>query len=388
MIKKIRHLGLREKLKIKLAQWQMHGDRRKLYVAGGVVVILMAFAIWGGSHIMGKKSAKQRSSLRPVPTLAVGEVGEPKTKSAILDGVKITESEYQRLEKRRPLAIMVENHPAARPQSGLAQAELVWEALVEGGITRFMPVYWRNAPEVVGPVRSARKYFLDWSSELGDALYMHIGGAVSDNPEANALLYIQEHGLKSLGISGRDTFWRVSGRRAPHNAYSDSRHLWDEAERLGWGGLPPMEKWKFKDDAPLKERGSTTEITLNWNGWGQNLWSVRWVFDREKNEYLRFHQVDEPHLDALTQKQLTAKNVVVAFMRVTPANDGSARVVYKTTGEGRALIFRDGQVIEGRWQKRDRTDRTRFYDQEGKEVEFNRGRTWIMAVPENSELTY
>lgn len=385
----VKHIGLLGRLKIKLADWQTRDDKWKLYVGGGTAALLIVVAIiWVGTSTVRKKITTGNSSLNPVPTLSVNKIAEPKTETAPLDGVKLTKSEYQTLSKRRPLAIMVENHQDARPQSGLDQAELVWEAVVEGGITRFMPVYWRNLPEVVGPIRSARKYYLDWTSELGDALYMHIGGATSTNPQANALAYIQQHGMKSLGINGRGTFWRVSSRFAPHNAYSDTDHLWSEAQRIGWGEKQPLGLWKFKNDVKQDNLGATTEIALNWNGWGQTSWSVRWVFDAEKNEYQRFHNVDQPHTDAVTNEQLTAKNIAVAFMNVAPANDGTARVVYETIGNGRALVFRDGAAIEGSWSKSSRTDRTRFYDSAGEEIKFNRGKTWIMAVPVNSEISY
>lgn len=385
---KIRHLSLISRIKIKLADGRLRYGDRPFYIAGGLIgIMLLIGVIWAGPSVVHKRIVESVGKLQVVPEVTVGDVAEPKTETALLDGVKLTKTDYGEFQKRRPLAIMVENHPDARPQSGLDQAELVWEALVEGGITRFMPVYWRNSPEVVGPVRSARKYYLDWISELGDALYMHIGGAISSNPQANALLYIQQNGLKSIGISGRNTFWRVSDRFAPHNAYSDTNQLWEQAEHLGWGGVG-FETWQFKDPIENDQLGPTTEITLNWNGWGQTPWSVRWVFDTEKNEYQRFHNFDQPHVDATTNEQLTTKNVAVAFMNQYLANDGTDRIVYETIGQGRALVFRDGQAIEGQWRKTSRTDRTRFYDKAGKEIAFNRGKTWIMVVPINSEISY
>jgi len=218
---------------------------------------------------------------------------------------------------------------------------------------------------------------------------MHIGMADSTNPEADALGYIRKYRVASLAFGVGHTFWRVSDRFAPHNAYSNTKELWTK-QKTRWPKDFKVSgdfSWQFKDEVGKKDRGSAHEISLNWNGWGQTPWSVRWVYDPDQNNYKRFHN-QEPHLDAVTSKQLTAKNVAVAFMQEAPANDGTARIVYDTIGGGKSLVFLDGKTIEGTWKKPSRMERTRFYDSDGQEVKFNRGKTWIMVVPENSEISY
>lgn len=324
---------------------------------------------------------------RPDLDLELSEPEEPRDNEAALTGRQITKTQHDEMMKRRPLVVVADNHVSARPPAGLDQADLVIEALVEGGITRFLGVFWENQPEVVGPVRSIRSYHLSWIAGLNDALFMHIGGAMSPVPAANALGIIQQHGMKSLGISGQNTFWRVDHKTAPHNAYSNLRHLWQEAERIGWTGLGNIGRWKFKADERQENRPTQAEIKINWNGWGETKFSVRWEYDLVNNLYLR-EQGGVPMADEITGKQLATKNVVLQFSLQTLANDGSARILYQTEGSDRALVFRDGGVVEGTWEKKSRTDRTRFFDQEGVEIEFNRGTTWVEVLPIGSEVEY
>lgn len=393
-------LGPFQRLKIKLAdfrnrllgKWNSLDSKQKLMTGAagagifvGTLIGIVIIAKKGGglpSFFSGKKGIE----------INVSQPEEPRDRMALLDGVLITKSQYDELSNRRPLAVVVDNHLDARPLAGLDKADLVYEALVEGGITRFLAFFWRQTPESVGPVRSIRSYYLDWIAELNDALFMHIGGAVSSNPLANALGIIQQHGMKSLGISGRNTFWRVNEKQAPHNAYSSTKKLWEEAERIGWQPEGTLTSWKFKSDPPKADRPKTDEsqqqkIKINWNGWGETTFSVTWVYDAQKNVYLR-EQGGGKAVDEITNEQLFAKNVILQYSLQTLANDGTARILYQTIGTDKALIFLDGKVIEGTWKKNNRLDRTRFYDSEGNEIEFNRGTTWVGVIPIGSEVEY
>lgn len=358
-----------------------------------VTVAIFLTIVVGGSAVvwgMGRSDDLNQSDATGLTNrnsngLEIQVPEEPRDHLAPLTGEMITKTQYQQLTQRRPLAIVVENHPDARPQSGLDQADLVYEMLVEGGITRFIGVYLTQEPEVVGPVRSLRKYFVDILAGLDDPLLMYIGGAVSDNPEANALAQVQQYGMKSLSFGG--SFWRVSDRVAPHNAYSSTKQLWQKAQELGWTGPPSVVTWQFKDVERSVGGVARPKIQVNWDGWGENLWSVTWEFVEEMNEYKRLHQTT-PHTDAVTGDQLTVRNVVVVYAPQFLANDGTARIVYEVIGNGQAQVFRDGQVIDGRWSKPSRTDRFKFTDGNDEEVVFNRGKTWVMVVPTGSEVIY
>ena len=354
--------------------------------------IFLAVVLGGGALVwgMGRTNGFDQSSTNDLTNrnsngLVIANPEEPQDHLSPLTGEMITKTQYQKLTERRPLGIIVENHPDARPQSGLDQADLVYETLVEGGITRFIGVYLSQEPEVVGPVRSLRKYFADLLGGLDDPLLMYIGGAVSDNPEANALAQVQQYGMKALGFGG--SFWRVSDRFAPHNAYTSTQQLWQKAQEMGWVGPVSVVTWQYKDVIRNIEDVATPKIQVNWDGWGANTWSVVWEFDAQKNEYKRSH-LTTSHTDAISGDQLTARNVVIVFAPQFLANDGTARIVYEVIGDGQAQVLLDGKVIDSRWIKPSRTDRFRFTDANGEEIVFNRGRTWVMVVPVGSEVIH
>lgn len=335
----------------------------------------------------------------------------PKTEPSPINGVLYSQEQLAYLLKRRPLGVMIENHLEARPQSGLSRAEVVYEAVAEGGITRFLAVFWGVFDDfIVGPVRSARTYYLDWISEY-DGLYAHVGGAHCDantghgclnGAPADALGQIEGYGIKSLNqfYLGFPTYWRDYdrlGRRVAteHTVYSTPDKLWEEAKERGWEAVDDEGDWQedfiswpFKDEAGLAERGAAGQgVEFNfWEGYGEYL--VRWEYDREGNVYKRFNG-GQPHKDLNTDQQLAAKNVAVQFMSEASANDGypdNLHLLYGTIGQGKAVVYRDGEEIVGKWVKKDRESRTRFYDALGEEIEFNRGLIWVEILPVGTEL--
>lgn len=390
-IEEVKPLSKFTKFKIKLAdrtnrvkEWWRALPRAKrlgLEFSFGLAALLLVTGVglWARS-----KSPAKSEGLSGSFSIPLFEPEEPYDHEAPLDGVMVTKSEYEAMMKQLPLAVIIENHTSARPQSGINKADLVYEALAEGGISRLMPIYLRQEASEIGPIRSTRSYFQDWVAEY-DAIYMHIGGASSSNPVADALGQIWRYGIKSLNRGG--TFWRKSEREAPHNAYSSTERLWGIAANLGWNGPAVVDKWQFKEDEDLESRPEESEIKFNWNGWGETPYSVRWVYEQNDNVYLR-EVGGVKDKDANSHEQIFAKNVVLQFSLQTLANDGTARILYQTTGEDRALVFMDGKVIEGKWKKPERTSRTKFYDSEGNELAFNRGTTWIEVLPIGSEVEY
>lgn len=328
---------------------------------------------------------------------------EPRTESCPLNGAMFTKKAKDNWVKRYPLAVMIENHQESRPQSGLSFADVVYEAVAEGGITRFMAVYLCNLPDVqVGPVRSARTYFLDWLSEY-NALYAHVGGANTPGP-ADAISQIVRYKIMDLnqfGI-GFPTFWRDYQRlgrsvATEHTMYSTTNKLWDyAATKKGWvngstnSGVweKSFVQWKFKDPA---SSGVGQAVKINVDFWSSFTdYSVTWDFDSTCNCYKRSNS-GVPHNDLDNNQQLSAKNVVVQFEKESHANDGyenNVHLIYGTTGSGKALIFQNGQVIEGKWTKTSRLTRTKYTDSKGTEISFNRGVIWIQTVPEGAKVSY
>lgn len=327
---------------------------------------------------------------------------QPKTESCPLNGSMHTKAAKDAWDQRRPLAVMIENSIDARPQSGLTSADVVYETVAEGGITRFMAVFYCTLGEVqVGPVRSARIYFIDWLSEY-NALYAHVGGANTPGP-ADALDQIIKYNILDLNqfSIGYPTYWRDYQRlghpvATEHTMYSTTYRLWDVAKSRGWTNLDAngqnwdssFVKWSFKDDSPTTSN-PTTKITVPfWSNYPD--YTVVWQYDQSCNCYKRFHG-STPHLDLDNNQQLSVKNVVVQFETETSAHDGytnDEHQLFGTIGKGKALIFQDGKVIQGSWSKPSRTARSKYTDSNGKEIQFNKGQIWIQTVPMDDNVQY
>jgi len=287
---------------------------------------------------------------------------------------------------QRPLGVMVNNHGDARPQSGLVDADIVYEIVAEGGITRFLAFFLGTTPDKIGPVRSTREYYLVLVKELGDAMLMHIGYS------PQALEAIEIWPVRSLARGGAE-FWRDEARMQEvaieHTAYVDGKYLRDLGDQLGWGGVGVFTQYKFKNDSPeTNPELLVSEISVDF--WYKGDYSAVFKYDAENNAYLRFMGYDEndnpiPHLDNETGKQIEVKNLIVQFVAESSiAGDEKNRLEYQLVGSGDGIVFMDGKSIKVTWTKADRDSRTLFYDLNGNEIEFNRGKFWISIVPDRN----
>ncbi len=343
-----------------------------------------------------------------------GSFQGPRTAECPINGLKYTEEQKQIWENRRPLLVMIENHQESRPQSGLSRADVIYEAVAEGGITRLMGVYYCQATEPyqreydLGPVRSARTYYLDWASEYGDyPLYVHVGGAhcseeggvCTTDSRAQALEQIVQYGWQNSDHHSDLNQFSLSYqqcRREPertgvakateHTMYCDSENLWDVAENRGFTNSwqEDFRMWKFKEDSPAD--AEVEEISFNfWEGY--SAYQVTWKYNPEDNSYLRVNG-GENHEEFLTGEQLKSKVVVIQFTKEIGPVDKHKHLVYETIDSGRALIFQDGGVIEGNWSKDSRQSRTIYTDADNNEIEFNRGQIWIEVLPLGNKVDY
>jgi hypothetical protein len=267
-------------------------------------------------------------------------------------------------------AVVIENHPNARPLSGLARASLVYEAPVEGGLTRFLAIF--SADERVseiGPVRSARPYFVDLATEFG-GIFAHVGGSDA----ALALLDKERGKLVDLNQYYKsEYFWRDGGRFAPHNVYTNSENLALADQKLNLNPLL-FDGWQFKEDAPLPSRPEKEEVKVSSP---LKSYEVKWVYDRIHNSYVRYEGGE-------TQKDnngpvVRAKNIVILKTDIEII-DAVTRRAIQTAGAGEATVFRDGETIPARWKRPDAKSRLKFYDADGAEISFNAGQTWIEIV--------
>ncbi|MBI2611262.1 DUF3048 domain-containing protein [Candidatus Gottesmanbacteria bacterium] len=334
----------------------------------------------------------------------------PRDQVCPLNGAKYTKKESDVYDKRRPLAVMIENSEDARPQSSLSRADIVYEALAEGWITRFMGVFYCNTPfenMPIAPVRSARTYFIDWVSEY-DALYNHVGGAnrLGDNaaatdPRADALGQIDRYGIKDMdefGIGFPDCYRNPDRLDHPvateHQMVCFSENLYKIAEKKKWTNVDEdgiawdknFVEWKFKDDANSSEFGQVNNIKIVFSP-GYTKYDVEWRFDPKTDSYTRYNG-GVVHTDHESKENIMAKNIIAQITKLQGPVDANGHFLYTTIGSGKAIIFQDGQSIVGTWSKPSRISRTRFFDAKGQEVSFDRGLIWIELVSDQENVTY
>lgn len=342
---------------------------------------------------------------------------EPKTEECPLNGKMLTKTQKSKWITRRPLGVMIENHLEARPQSGLSSADIVYEAVAEGGITRFLAIFYCQDAAPVGPVRSARIYFIRMLQEYGDyPLYAHVGGANCDaetgsgcanGAKADALGLIRKlewglyNDLNQFAVPF-PYYWRDYERlpdvATEHTVYTSTTKIWDYAktkrklsnvdeEKVSWD--KNFTSWEFQDDAALTARGKTNKISFSfWNSF-ENQYAVNWNYDKTKNSYGRING-GKPHLDKNTGKPLTAKNVITIQADESPANDGyeGGHILYDIIGSGDAMIFQNGQAIKGTWKKADAETRIRFYDENDKEIAMVRGQVFVEILPTGNKVSF
>lgn len=284
------------------------------------------------------------------------------------------------LAARRPIAVMVDDHWNARPQSGFNAASVVWQAPAEGGIPRYMMVFAEGDPPAVGPVRSARVYFVEWAAEW-DAVYVHVGGS----PGAMTLLRQKGQGQLVYDADefrwGRTHLWRTTDRRPPHNVYTDGEHLRALAERLGADDVDASPAWSFVPDAPLGQRPAGARIDL-----ADQLNRVAYRYHRPTNTWRR-SVGGKGQRDAADNRVVAPANVVimeVAFGSLGANQKG--RLEAANVGKGRAWIAANGIVTKGTWRKDSVAEPTRFYDAAGQPAALAVGQTFVQVIPPGTPL--
>jgi hypothetical protein len=320
-----------------------------------------------------------------------------------------TKPESDIWSKRRPLAVMIENHLDSRPISGLGSADIVYEAVAEGGITRYMGIFYCQVASdntTLAPVRSARIYFVKLVSEY-DALYNHVGGAGNcDDPTVNekakALCYIRRNNIKDMDQFGRagdfKTCHRLTNRLDHDVAYEHTMAcftdaLYTAAEKYDWTNVDAkgvswdknFKSWLFADG---QASSAPTASTISFDFWpSQKDYSVVWKYDPATNSYLR-ENGGQKSIDLNYEDQLTAKNVIIQFVKETGPLDEHKHMDYGVIGSGKGLLFQNGEVKNINWSKSTATTRTKFLDDKGKEISLNRGQIWIEFVPDTNRVEY
>ncbi|MFC3749506.1 DUF3048 domain-containing protein [Paenibacillus sp. GCM10012306] len=271
----------------------------------------------------------------------------------------------------RPLSIMINNAPAARPQSGVSEADILYEVLAEGGITRLIGVFQSHTGVVkIGPIRSIRPYLIDIGESHG-GVTVHAGGS----PDAYAILQRQKkEDLDEIGRAGA-YFWRDKERKAPHNLYSNTAKLREGSEKLGYAQDTPVPGYLFNNPDAVPTGGKAApEFSVNFL---LKSYDVGYKYNTERGTYQRSVN-GKPHLDLNNDQPVEAANIVVMGSDHKVLDDvGRLHVDVELGGE--ALLFQRGEVIQGRWTRRP-GDIIRFV-KDGKEAGMYPGVTHILIVP-------
>ncbi len=288
-----------------------------------------------------------------------------------LDGLAVSAA----MAHRRPIGVIVDNHPKARPQWGLSAASRIYEAITEGGITRYLAVYGPRDAERIGPVRSVRTQFVNYASELSVSL-AHVGG----NEDALALidrLHLDDVNQFQYPEAYR-RFLRP-GVSFEHTVYTSTEALRGLGDRNGGGEVVSLDSPRWKDDLPPAQRPAAQQITV---AFSTALYRVTWVYQPALNDYQRM-LAGVPDVDAGTGSPLAAKVIAIAVVARAHGRTwiGEDTWTFSDLGSGRAWVIQDGTVVEGSWRKDSATDRLRFFDESGVEIAFDRGPEWIEIIP-------
>lgn len=291
-----------------------------------------------------------------------------------LDGIAVSTTEQT---MPRVVGAMIDNHPDSRPQAGIALARVVYEAPVEGGFTRYFALFSADQEvDKIGPVRSARPYFLDWLEEYGvvSPVYMHSGGS------PDALVEIDKRGLFDTNeFYWGQYYWRGSEAVAPYNLFTRSK-LW-QAIIEKFGDRHPTSTWQGWLFGSVGGAATTTvkAISIDYNG----DYSVGWQYQVVSQRYGRI--VNGRASSDREGRRIVADNIIVLEMPVKILDDYGRKAI-RTIGSGSARVVRQGVLIRGTWKKTAAGDRTRIYDMDGVEIALVPGITWVEVVPTDTAV--
>ena len=397
---------------------------------GGISYFLFDYLIPAGNGSFlsfTKKETTQIEETSPSNTIKPEIYPGPKTEVCPINGKLYTKEEKEIWSTRRPLMVMIENHQDSRPQSGLQTADIVYEAVAEGGITRFMGVFYcgqvagseANKYDV-GPVRSARTYFLDLASEYSDyPLYNHVGGAncsaatdggpCTTATKAQALEQLSAYGWTSKGTWSDLSQFSLSykacrrepdrtgdSRATEHTMYCSSKELWNIAQTRGLTNKTEAKKtswdknyrsWLFKQEDKPGVALDATNISFDFWSSIKN-YNVGWVYDNTNNVYKRINGGVE-HIDFNTQSVITAKNIVIQFVKESRSVDEHLHNLYAVVGSGTGVLIQNGFKTDITWTKANRSSRTIYKDKNtSKEVNFVPGNVWVEILPIGNIVSY
>ena len=345
--------------------WRRLSRKQQIGLLAGSATVVIILSVGLLALLLGPNDTSE------APVIVEAEpvtLPEPQIVTSNLTGLPVDPE----LAKLPVTAVTIENSPEARPQAGLQEAGVVFEARVEGNITRFLALYQEEQPELIGPIRSARRNHIDWV--LGfDAAFAHVGGSPF------ALQRIRDQNVKDLDqMRNPEGFQRRSTRFAPHNMYSSRAQLLQLHEKLGFTNSDYDSLVRKTPEPSETPDAQTVDVSMS-----TPQYNVRFVYDPEANAYKRF-MGGVPHIDEATNEQIMVDVVVVI---ITDYRRSGIYSAYRGNGSGSAFIFQDGTVVEGSWEKPNRNSNFRFGDAHGAPLGLNPGKTWFTYATEKSDIS-
>lgn len=388
----------------------------------GLFLVSTGISLTGFTFLV-KDSIVTPSNTKTGTKVSRVDLSKPKTESCPINGTFFTKAEKELWLKKRPIVAVIENHLDSRPQSGLSRSDVIYEAVAEGGITRLLAVFYCGIADndyLIGQIRSARVYFINYALEYGDRpLFVHWGGAnnIDNNmsggvkikgqidPRVDAYKLLEKidwvngrygndmNGATNTGYPALFTDDRRMSLATEHQKVGSTDKIYEEATKRGFDYEDSTGNawnknfivWKFIDDKAI-DTPLYTSVKFNfWNS--MSGYDVEWKYDKTRNIYFRFNGGAE-HKDLENGEQLTAKNIVIVYVKEEGPVDKEHHMLYTVTGEGKALVFQNGNVVEGKWKKATATDRLKFKDEKGADIPFVRGQIWIEVLPAGNDINY
>ena len=348
-----------------------------------IFILLISITIAGckkknNTEIVPTPTPTPTETVTPTPTPTAEPTKEPENHDgeakSKLTGLWVPE----KVSKKRPYAIMFNNIKLASPQSGTSEASVLYEALVEGGITRMMGIFEELNDTRIGSVRSARHYFVSIADEY-DAIYVHYGETTYATKKMKALGIDNLSGLTGIGET---VFYRDKSIKAPHNAFATEKGILKGTDIKGYETAYSKDfegHFRFYDeDTDLKTGEKAEKVTLNFS----NYTSPYFTYDSETKLYGRY-QFGKEHIDYNTGKQLTFKNIIVQFVKEWNIDKNGYQTMDIENASGKGYYITNGEKTDITWDKNESTAKMRYYGADGKELTINPGKTFIAVFPDN-----
>lgn len=343
-------------------------------------LVIIAVLVAGGYFYWSKNNSQTQGEIAELKADDVEEVNEEIEEKAPEKNINI----FKGNSRRRPIAFMIDNNKNAQPQASLNSTYLVYEIIVEGGETRLMALFKGADCDEVGPIRSARHYFLDYVME-NDAIYAHLGLS----PQAQSQM--PQFGINNINGQSYDTgkartkdslYWRVKHKKAPHNAYTNTESILKIAENKGYKTTSDKESVLnyVSDEVTLDMEDAivANNISIPYT----TSHKVEYKFDAQTNRYIRYSK-NKKMSDETTNEDVTTKNIIITFAENYTLNDGEnkGRQDVITVGSLDGYYITNGKAIKIKCNKDSRDAQTTYVDLVGNEIEVNDGNTWINIVP-------